>query len=394
VNYRRFATGWTIASTGLQMQSVAIGWELYEHTNDPMALGLVGLAQAVPVVALTLLGGHAADRFDRRRIVIVTQSVFALCATGLAVVSALHGPIGTIYALLAIAGAARAFNSPARASMLPLLVEPEVFGNVVAWNSSAFQFAAIVGPVLGGLLIKWWLVAWPVYACTAAGCVVCAIALTGVRPQAAQRREASTSLADLGAGMSFVWQEKTILAAITLDLFAVLLGGATSLMPIYARDILQVGPQGLGVLRAAPYVGALLMALVLAHRPPFRRAGPALLWAVTGFGAATIVFGFSKSFVLSLTMLALLGALDNISVVIRHILVQMRTPDEVRGRVSAVNSVFIECSNELGGFESGLVAKLFTPVISVVSGGIGTIAVVLGIAALWPDIRRLRRIQP
>ena len=374
------------------MQAVAVGWELYERTNSALALGFVGLAQALPVVALTLLGGQAADVFDRRRIVIISQIIFALCAVGLALVSAAHGPVLAIYGLLIVCGAARAFNSPARASLLPLIVEPEVFGNAVAWNSGAFQFAAIAGPALGGVLIAATDVAWPAYAGTAAGCLMFAVALVGVRPPVKEPRTVSLSLGALGAGMSYVWREKTILAAITLDLFAVLLGGATSLLPIYAKDILDVGPEGLGLLKAAPYAGALLMALILAHRPPFRRAGPAFLWAVAAFGVATIVFGLSRSFPLSLAMLALAGAVDNISVVIRHILVQVRTPDEVRGRVSAVNSVFIECSNELGGFESGVVANWFTPVISVVSGGIGTIVVVLAIAGVWPEIRRLRRI--
>lgn len=391
-NYRRYASGFTIASIGLQMQSVAVGWELYERTNSALMLGFVGLAQAVPVVALTLLGGHAADVFDRRRVVIIAQIVFALSAIGLAIVSATHGPVEAIYGLLVLTGASRAFNSPARAALLPLIVDAEVFGNAVAWNSSTFQFAAIAGPALGGMLIDAAHAAWPVYVCAAGGCLIFAATLGGVHPRPTEPRNVAMSLRTMGAGISYVWQEKTILAAITLDLFAVLLGSATSLLPIYARDILQVGPTGLGLLKAAPFVGAFLMALVLAHRPPFRHAGPAFLWAVIGFGVATIIFGLSRSFVLSLTMLALSGAVDNISVVIRHILVQMRTPDEVRGRVSAVNSVFIECSNELGGFESGLVAQLFTPVISVVSGGIGTIAVVLAIAGIWPEIRRLRRI--
>ena len=381
-----------VAGIGLQMQSVAIAWEVYERTNSAMALGLMGLAQAVPVVALALAGGQAADVFDRRRIVILSQVVFALAAGGLAVISATHGPIWGMYALLVVAGAARAFNSPARAALLPLIVEPEVFANAVTWNSGMFQVAAIAGPALGGLLIAATHTAWVVYVCAAGAGLVFAVGLAGVRPRATEPRATPQSLRARGAGLDHVWREKTILAAITLDLFAVLLGGATSLLPIYARDILRVGPTGLGLLKAAPYGGALLMALVLAHRAPFVRAGRALLWAVAGFGAATIVFGLSRSFVLALTMLALAGALDNISVVIRHVLVQMRTPDEVRGRVSAVNSVFIECSNELGGFESGVVAALFTPVISVVSGGIGTIVVVAAIAWTWPEIRRLGRI--
>jgi MFS family permease len=391
-DYRRFAIGWLVANTGLQMQAVAVGWELYERTHSAMALGLVGLAQALPVVALTLPGGHAADVFDRRWVVVFSQVVFALAAAGLVLVSAASGPVWAMYVLLVAAGSARAFNGPARAALMRVIVETEVFENAVAWNSGAFQIAAIGGPALGGVLISVTGAAWPAYACTAVACLFFAVTIVGVKPLVTERRPVGMSLWNMWAGMSYVWREKSIMAAITLDLFAVLLGSATSLLPIYAEDILKVGPTGLGLLKAAPFVGALLMALVLAHRPPFQHAGQSFLWAVAGFGAGMIVFGLSRSFALSLCVLALAGALDAISVVIRHTLVQIRTPDEVRGRVSGVNTVFIECSNELGGFESGLVAQLFGPVISVVSGGIGTILVVMGIAGVWPEIRRLKRL--
>lgn len=393
VNYRRFAGGWIISTIGIQMMATAIGWELYERTHDALKLGLVGLVQAIPVIFFALPAGQVADLIDRRRIVFLSQLCMCLCATGLALTSLLHGPILLIYGLLFLAGCAKAFNSPARASLLPLIVPPEIFANAVTWNSSAFQFAAMSGPYLGGLLIAWTHAAWPVYATTAVGTLVFAFAVSLVRPRAMQRTGGAMNLRSMAAGASYLLHERTVLAALTLDLFAVLLGGAASLMPIYAKDILHVGPDGLGLLRAAPYIGAFVMALVLAHRPPMQRAGPALLWSVTGFGLATIVFGLSNWFPLSLCCLLVAGALDNISVVVRHVLVQVRTPDALRGRVSAVNSVFIESSNELGGFESGLVASWFSPVISVVAGGIGTIVVVATIALAWPEIRRLRRLD-
>ncbi len=388
-NYRRFASGWTVATIALQMQSVAVGWELYERTNSAMALGILGLVQALPVIILALPAGHTADTLDRRRIVFLSQVVYSFCSAALAFLSWSHGPVAAMLAVLTVAACAKAFNSPARGSLLPLLVPEQDFHNAITWNSGVFHFCAAAGPPLGGFVIRWTGAAWPVFAIAAGGALIFAVSLLGVRPRAQQRATGARSLRAMAAGMGYVWREKTILSAITLDLLAVLLGSATSLLPIYARDILDAGPIGLGLLKAAPYAGALLMALLLAHRRPFRRAGRALLLSVAAFGAATIVFGLSRSLPLSLAMLLLAGAADNISVVIRHVLVQVRTPDALRGRVAAVNSVFIESSNELGGFESGLVASLFSPVISVVSGGIGTILVVLGIALIWPQIRRL-----
>lgn len=393
-NYRRYVSGWVISATGMNMMGVAVGWEIYERTSSALALGIVGLVQALPVIILALPAGHAADSMDRRRLVILTQLVFCACGAGLALVSYFHAPVAAIYALLMCAGSAKAFNSPGRGSLFPLVVPPEIFQNAVAWNSGVFHLAATVGPALGGLLIRWTGVAWPVYASMSVAALAFAISLLGVRPRAQERLSGGFTWASLAAGVDFVRQEKTILSAITLDLFAVLLGGATSLMPMYAKDILRVGPVGLGWLRAAPYLGAMVMALALAHRRPFRRAGPALLWAVAGFGVLTIVFGLSRWFPLSLACLLAAGALDNISVVIRHVLVQVRTPDALRGRVTAVNVVFIESSNELGGFESGLVASIFGPVVSVVSGGIGTIVVVAMIAWRWPEIRRLGVLSP
>jgi MFS family permease len=282
---------------------------------------------------------------------------------------------------------------PARAALLPQVVPAEALGNAITWNSSGWQIAATVGPGLAGLVIAVTKRASWAYLLAALGALACAALVASIRPRAPARHREPISLNSLLAGLRFVYRTKLIFATLTLDLFAVLLGGATILLPVFAKDILEVGPVGLGCLRAAPSIGALVMAVILAHRPPLRRAGPTLLVAVAGFGAATIVFGLSRDPTLSFLMLALAGALDNISVVVRHTLVQVLTPDAMRGRVFAVNSIFISSSNELGAFESGISAEWFGPVISVVGGGIGTILVVLGVMALWPQVMRLGQLH-
>ncbi|MBX3358960.1 MAG: MFS transporter [Phycisphaeraceae bacterium] len=388
VNYRRFVGGWVFSSTALQMLSAAIAWEIYERTGSAMALGLAGLARALPVVLMALPAGHAIDLYDRRRVLSLTQGGFAILCAAFAVASWTHAPVWCLFLLITLTGCVRSCNGPARSALLPLIVPPDVFQNAVAWNSGVFQLSAVAGPLLAGGIIHVTGQAWPVYAAASAGCLIFAVSASLVKPVEAPRTTGGMTVESMVAGMGHVWREKTVLAAISLDMFAVLLGGATALMPIYA-EILHVGSVGYGALRAAPYAGAFAMAIILAHQPPFRRAGRALLLSVAAFGGATIVFGVSQWFWLSLGALAFAGAVDNVSVVIRHILVQVRTPNEIRGRVGAVNSVFIESSNELGAFESGAVAQAFGPVVSVVSGGIGTILVVAGIAWLWPEIRRL-----
>ncbi len=398
--FRRLAFGSLIAKVGFEMQAVAVGWELYDRTHDPLALGLVGLVQVIPVILLALPAGHAADRHSRKAIVLLTQAGLSAAALGLAVTSALKGPVGLMYAWLALAGVAMAFANPARWAILPQLVPLRDFANAVTWRTSIWQLSSVFGPALGGavlaacLRLPTGMPAWvrspaPVYLLDAGLGLLVVSMLAGMRPTP---RESATNepmtVRSLLAGVRFVLEKKLILATITLDMFAVLLGGATALLPIFA-EILRVGPVGFGWLRAAPSIGAVAMAMTLAHRPPLRKAGQALLLSVAGFGAATIVFGLSRDATLSFFMLALAGGLDNISMVVRGTLVQILTPDSMRGRVSAVNSVFIGMSNELGAFESGVTARWLGPVASVVVGGAGCILVVLGVGAAWPEVWRL-----
>ncbi|MBI4850853.1 MAG: MFS transporter [Acidobacteria bacterium] len=392
-DFRLYSIGGLLAIIGQQMQSVAVGWELYERTGSAMALGWVGLVQALPVLLLALPAGQLADRFDRRRIVIVAQVFMSLCSAGLALLSYYKGSITLLYALLLMWGIAKAFTWPARAAMISQLVPLNLFTNAATWNSTVFQTGAISGPALGGLIIAYYNSALPVYIIDAIFGIARLISVLLIKSKQNSYSKEPMTLNSLVAGFDFVWKTKIILATISLDLFAVLLGGATTLLPIFAKDILQVGPSGLGWLRAAPSIGAVLMAFILVYLPPLKQAGKALLWSVIIFGLATIVFGFSKSFLLSFSMLFIAGAVDNISVVVRQTLVQVLTPDEMRGRVSAVNSIFITSSNEIGGFESGLVAAFFSPIISVVSGGIGTILVVIATILIWPEVKQIGSLQ-
>ena len=392
-SYRRFLGASVLASAGAQMQEVAVGWELYERTGNALDLGLVGLAMVLPVLLLAVPAGHAADRYPKKRLILASQSLMAVASLGLTALSVFHGPIPLIYAALFAAGVANAVSMPARWSILRQLVPDHLVGQAITWNSSGWQVSAVVGPAVAGLLLARTRSAATVYALDAAFSVAVLALIAGVRPRDVAVLEGRASFQSLLAGFRFVGSNRLILATITLDLFAVFLGGAVALLPVFAKDILQTGPVGLGYLRAAPSVGAALMALTLAHHPPLRRAGPALLWAVAGFGLATIVFGLSRNPVLSFAMLFLTGALDNISVVVRSSLIQFLTPEAMRGRVAAVNSVFIGSSNELGGFESGATARLLGPVASVVLGGVGTLLSVALVAAKWPEVARLGRLD-
>ena len=383
---RSFAIGRFAAIAGWQMINVAVGWHLYERTGDPWSLGLVGVVELTPVLLLMVIAGNAADRYPRRNIAILAHGLVALAAIGLALVSWLGGPTLAIYAMLLLIGTGRAFASPSVNTILPQLLPPKDFANANAWLSSTFQLAAISGPAFGGLLIAATGTAtWP-FAGAAIGQAFF-MSMLGTLPARRPTTPAEPRRAqDVFAGFRFIRRNPLFLAAITLDLFGVLFGGAVALLPIFAKDILAVGPAGLGWLRTAPGVGALAMALITTRLRPWRHPGRVLLFVVAGFGLATIGFGLSRSFALSLACLFLAGVFDNVSVVIRLTLEQTITPDHLRGRVSAINYVFIGFSNEFGAFESGATAALFGPTISVVGGGLATIAVVAIVRAVWPQL--------
>lgn len=388
----RFLT--TIAT---QVQSVAVGWQVYEISRSPMALGFVGLAEFLPMFLLVLPAGDVTDRTDQRKVLSAALIVQAICAGLLLFLN--FTPLRTLtpfYAVLVLFGAARGFSAPSSQSLLPFIVPPERLPKAIAWSSSAFQTAVIAGPAIGGFLYAFGPQA------AYAVCFVCFLAggigtsILGGRRQTGPRSDAN-AIARVAEGIRFVRNRPVVLGAISLDLFAVLLGGAVALLPIYARDILHVGPIGLGVLRSATAVGAAITAVARGRKPIERHTGTRMFGAVVVFGIATIVFGLSTNFYLSLAALAVLGASDMISVYVRSALVQFATPDAMRGRVSAVNMLFIGASNELGEFESGITAAWFGTVPSVVIGGLGTLAVVALWMWLFPPLRtvdRLRDVEP
>ena len=372
----------------LEMQSVAVGWQVYEITHRPLDLGLVGLAQFLPGVLFFLVAGHAADRHDRTRLLNICYAGFILCSGLLLALTLRHSrSVYAIYAVLVLLGVVRCFNWPASRALLPQLVPADYFSKAVAWNASLFQAATILGPSIGGILYA--LVGGPsvVYGTAAAACAIALVASLRIRTTAQPRPAEEMSLHTVMAGFRYVWREKVVLGSISLDMFAVLLGGAVALLPVYASEILRTGPWGLGLLRSAPGVGAAMMALFLAQRPIRGRAGWIMLTCVAGFGVFTIVFGISRSLMLSLLALFMVGATDMVSVIIRATLVQIATPDPMRGRVNAVDMLFIGASNELGEFESGLTAHWFGTERAVVLGGIGTLIVIVLWAWLFPDLR-------
>ncbi len=390
--FKLFLCSRVLSTLALHMQTVAVGWQLYALTGSAFDLGLVGLVQFVPTIVLTLVVGHVADRYDRRVVVTICHVAESAAAAALGL-GTLIGWLSreSILTIVAIAGVARAFENPARAALVPQLVPLPLISRAIAAVTSAGQSARIVGPALGGALYA--LGPTTVYGIVTALYLFGAALVAMIRgPRSAERREPFT-LASFFSGIVFIRSRRVIVGALSLDLFAVLLGGATALLPIYARDILGTGPWGLGLLRAAPACGALATSLVLARYPIERRIGPILFGGVFVFGAATCVFGISTNLVLSLAALVVLGVSDLLSVVIRHSLVQIRTGDDMRGRVSAVHSLFTGTSNHLGEFESGLLAALFGPVASVLVGGIGTIVV----AAFWmhrfPELRHARLVE-
>jgi len=379
----------------LEMQSVAVGWQVYEITRRPLDLGLVGLAQFLPNIILFLVAGHAADRISRKKVLLFCNIGFALCSALLiAIARSEPRDVKAIYAVLVLLGVVRAFSSPAGRSMLPLLVPTEVFPNAVAWNATMFQGATILGPALGGLLYAVFGGPSGVYSTSVVVCALATVALARIHLRPSPRPDEEVSTRTVLAGLHYIWTNKVILGAISLDLFAVLLGGAVALLPVYAREILRTGPWGLGLLRASPGAGAAIMAILLAYRPLRRLVGKVMLFCVAGFGVFTIVFGFSHSLALSLASLFLVGAFDMVSVVIRGTLVQIATPDAVRGRVVAVEMIFIGTSNEFGEFESGVTAQWLGLVPAVVLGGVGTLVIVSLCTWLFPELRKTQTLTP
>ncbi|HEV2395450.1 MAG TPA: MFS transporter [Candidatus Sulfotelmatobacter sp.] len=371
----------------VEMQAVAVGWQVYEITKRPLDLGYVGLAQFLPAILLFPISGHVSDRFERRHVLSACYAGYAVCFALLLLLTLRAPSIELIYVVLVLIGVVRSFNSTASRAILPQLVPQEHFPNAVAWNASIFQAATILGPSFGGIVYAAFRGPEAVYAIAMVTAIGATISSFRIRPEVKPRPREPMTLKTVFAGLHFIWSKKLILGAISLDLFAVLLGGAVALLPVYAREILHTGPWGLGLLRTAPGAGAAVMAVMLAHWPLRGRSGPTLLWAVAGFGVFTIIFGLSHSLMLSLIALFLLGASDMISVIIRATLTQLATPDEMRGRVTAVDMIFIGTSNEFGQFESGVTAQWFGTVPAVILGGVGTLIVIVLWAWWFPELR-------
>jgi MFS family permease len=394
-NFTLFVAARFFLVAALEMQSVAVGWQVYEITRRPLDLGLVGLAQFLPVVLLFLPAGHAADRFNRKTLMALCYIGFCVCYALLVEITRLRTrEVTLIYAVLVVLGVVRAFNSPAARSLLPLLVPRDVFPSAVAWSATIFQGATILGPALGGLLYAAFRGPGEVYGISLALSALALAALVRLELTQPERPQEEVSARSVLAGLGYTWTHKVILGSISLDLFAVLLGGSVALLPVYARDILHTGAWGLGLLRAAPGVGAGFMALWLAYNPLTSRVGRSMFFCVAGFGAFTILFGISRILVISLISLVLIGACDMVSVVVRGTLVQIATPDAVRGRVNAVDMIFIGASNELGEFESGLTAQWFGTVPAVILGGVGTLMVVALWTWLFPELRDVDQLVP
>jgi len=392
LDYRRFLGSRLLSILGLEMVNVAVGWQVYALTKRPLDLGYVGLAQFLPPLFLTLPAGHAADRFDRRRVVLLCHLAFGVCSGLLAwlALTEIRTPV-PIFGVLVLLGCARAFNAPAAQALMPSLLPEADFPNAVAWNSSTFQVANVVGPALGGVLYALFGNPEAVYVLAAALAVVDVLVLTAVKTRTGRMEKKAASWATVLAGVRYVWENKIVLGSISLDLFAVLLGGAIALMPVFAQDVLHTGAWGLGILRSGPAIGAGVVGLYLAAHPLKRHVGRTMLTGVAIFGATIIAFGLSRTLWLSVLILVVMGGADMLSVFVRLTVVQISPPPEMRGRVNAVNMLFIGASNELGEFESGLTAQWLGPVRAVVAGGIGTLLVVLAWTRLFPALVRLDR---
>lgn len=397
-NFRRFIIGLFAFTMAIQIQGTVVGWQIYELTHDKLALGLIGLAEALPFITASLYAGHVADRHDRRRLVLVALALLLVCAVLLLVLpfllpAAPRLVVRAIYGVIVLTGLSRSFLQPARSALAAELVPRALYGNAITWRSGTWQLASVLGPAIGGLLFAAGGSALA-YAADAALMLVGATTVFFIAHRSEIKPEHKEAMAkSLKTGIRFVWTEPLILGALSLDLFSVLFGGATALLPVFAAEILHVGASGLGLLRAAPAIGAVVMSVLLAWLPPFGRAGRSLFIAVATFGACIVVFGISTSMWLSVTALIVSGAADMVSVFIRSSLLQHRTPVHMLGRVTSVNSIFVGSSNEIGAFESGVTAQLFGTVPSVVLGGTATLVVVALTAWRVPALRRLRRLE-
>jgi MFS family permease len=397
LNFRWFVASLMAMTVATQIQAVVVAWQIYELTHDPLSLGLIGLAEAVPFIGVALFAGHVADRASRVRISLIALAALFACSVALLGFTLAPGIISPrrvwpIYLVIFLSGIARSFLQPARSALGAELVPRELYPNAVTWRSSTWQFATVVGPAVGGLVYGFGS-ASAAYALDAAIMAISVLALAAMRhsPPATAPSEESF-VESLTTGIRFVRRQPIVLGALSLDLFSVLFGGAVALLPIFAAEILHVGPEGLGVLRAAPAVGAVTMSVLLAHLPPLRQAGRTLLYSVALFGLCMIGFGLSRNFLLSIALLGASGMADTVSVVIRSTLLQVLTPGHLLGRVSAVNAIFIGSSNEIGAFESGTAARLIGTVPAVVLGGMATLVVVAVTAVKVPSLRRLRAI--
>ncbi len=392
-DFRLYQGARLLTNLAEQMLSVAVGWQVYDLTGRAFDLGLVGLVQFLPAVGFSLLTGHTTDRFDRRKIMMVCNGALAVTSALLYLSARAGGAAWHIYAMMVLFATARAFLAPAQLALLPDIVPTEHFASAVAWGSSVGEIGSIVGPALGGWIYSAGQGAGAVYLTGAAAYVLAALLFAAMRVRTGRMEKKAASFETMVAGVVYVWRNKILLGSISLDLFAVLFGGAVALLPIYARDILRVGPSGLGLLRSAPSVGAAVIAVWIAFRPLRRRTGATLLACVALYGVATVVFGASRSFWLSLLALAIVGASDMVSVVVRSTLVQVVTPAEMRGRVSAVNMVFVGASSELGALESGMTAAWLGAVPSVLFGGVAACVVVAVYAVLFPSLRLVDKLE-
>ena len=394
-DFRLFLTFRFFMTIAAQMQSIIVGWQVYELTHDPLSLGFIGLAEAIPFLTVALYSGHIADRFNRKKIILWFDVVFLISSFLLLIITykstGIIGKFGVlpIYLCVALSGLARAFLYPATIALMAQIVPRSLYTNSSTWNSTTWQVAAMTGPAIGGLLYGFFGIK-VAYMAVIISMTISFLLLTNVKSRPVPFiEEQETIMQRLANGIRFVFSSQLLLGAMALDMFAVLFGGATAMLPVFAGEVLKVGPEGLGILRAAPMVGAVLMSIVLAYRPPLVRAGRLLMIGVAGFGVSIICFALSHNFYLSLALLALSGAFDNISVVIRSATMQLVAPDKMRGRIASVNSIFIGSSNEIGSFESGVAAKLMGLIPSVIFGGMMTLGIV-GATFRWaPKLRNL-----